>query len=75
MSLRKRIINRENCDPLLKDVIKIHDLTYGLFGRYAYEWKISIEFPDGSKRVIQFKNNKTAREEWRKIQKLKKQQV
>lgn len=73
MPSRKHTIKRENCDPLLKDVIKVHDTIYGLFGRYAYEWQISIEFPDGSKRVIQFKNNKKAREEWRKIQKMKKQ--
>lgn len=75
MNSKKHVIKRENCDPLLKDIIRIHNTIYGLFGRYAYEWQISIEFPDGQKRTIQFKNNKEAKKEWQKIQKMKKQHV
>lgn len=66
---RQNTIHRENCDPLVKDAIKVLGATYILCGRYAYEWKIIVD--EGHKKfTIEFKNRIEARKEWEKKKKL-----
>lgn len=70
MSRKKHTIHRENCDNLIREIIKdMFDRTIVLSGKYAFEWSITTY--DGSKATtVTYSSREKARKEFDLIKKL-----